>query len=87
MDSRFQMVLFSTNPSFIREAVAAGVNAIIVDWEKTGKEQRQAYADTQINYDTVKDLRIVREATDAVVICHQVFALYLFPLDKGGWFC
>jgi len=69
MDSIFELVLFSTNPPFIREAVAAGVDAIIVDWEKTGKEKRQAFADTQINYDTIEDLRLVRKATDAVVIC------------------
>ena len=69
MDSKFELVLFSTNPSFIREAVAAGIDAIIVDWEKTGKEKRQAFADTQISDDTVEDLRIVRKSTDALVIC------------------
>ncbi len=69
MDSNFELVLFSTNPSFIREAVAAGVDVIIVDWERTDKEKRQAFADTQINDDTVEDLRIVRKSTDALVIC------------------
>jgi hypothetical protein len=69
MDSKFELVLFSTNPGFIREAVAAGVDAIIVDWENIGKVRRQAFADTQINCDTIRDLRGVRGSTDNLVIC------------------
>ncbi len=42
MTEKFELVLFSTDPVFIRQAVAAGVDSIIVDWEYLGKEQRQA---------------------------------------------
>jgi HpcH/HpaI aldolase/citrate lyase family protein len=69
MTENFTFVLFSTNPTFIREAVAAGVQAVIVDWERQGKEQRQANADTQIGTDTLADLQKVRNATEALVIC------------------
>lgn len=65
----FSLLLFSTDPARIREAVAAGIDAILVDWENRGKQQRQADADTEINHDTLDDLRRVRAATDARVIC------------------
>lgn len=69
MDAKFALILFSTNPAFIRQAVASGVRGIIVDWEYIGKQTRQAFADTQINCDTLDDLRQVRACTDALVIC------------------
>lgn len=65
----FSLVLFATDPVFIKQAVAAGVDTIIVDWEYIGKEKRQGFYDTQINHDTVDDLRRVRNCTDAKVLC------------------
>ena len=47
----------------------AGVDGFIVDWECKGKEKRQAGADTEINEDTPEDLRRVRAATNARVLC------------------
>ena len=67
--SHFSLILFSTDPAFIGQAVEAGVDAIVVDWERIGKETRQTGADTQINTDTLFDLRRVRASTDATVIC------------------
>ena len=67
--TRFELLLFSTDPAFIHQAVAAGVDGITVDWERNGKPARQAGADTQINRDTLEDLRLVRASTDAQVIC------------------
>jgi hypothetical protein len=69
MSAKFMLVLFSTDPIFIRQVVAAGVGGVIVDWEYIGKEDRQSSADTQINPDTVDDLRRVRTCTEATVIC------------------
>lgn len=66
---RFDLLLFATDPAVVRDAVAAGVDGIIVDWEQRGKSERQAAADTQINHDTPDDLRRVRAATSALVIC------------------
>jgi hypothetical protein len=65
----FSLLLFSVDPTFIREAVAGGVQGIVVDWERVGKERRQASADTEINQHTLADLRAVRATTEAQVIC------------------
>ncbi|MGH2739543.1 MAG: aldolase/citrate lyase family protein [Actinomycetota bacterium] len=65
----FELLLFSTDPLLIDVAVAGGVGGIIVDWENVGKRSRQSGADTQINQDTVEDLRRVRAATKAPVVC------------------
>jgi len=69
MDREFKLILFSTDPSLIARAVAAGVDSIIVDWENIGKGTRQVFADTQINHDTLDDLKRVRKSTEAQVIC------------------
>jgi hypothetical protein len=65
----FSLMLFSTSRRFIGEAVEAGVDTIIVDWEHRNKLARQVEADTEINHDTLEDLRRVREATEARVVC------------------
>lgn len=65
----FEVFLFSTNPEVIACHVVAGVDGIVVDWESAGKKERQAGADTEINHDTVEDLRRVRAATRARVLC------------------
>ncbi len=65
----FELYLFSSRPDFIRESVAAGVAGVIVDWESRGKEARQEKWDTEINHGTPRDLEVVRQATDARVIC------------------
>ncbi|NIM95060.1 MAG: hypothetical protein GTO18_15280 [Anaerolineales bacterium] len=65
----FSLLLFSTDPEFIAQSVSAGVEGIVVDWENIGKDRRQAFADTQINRDTLDDLIRVRASTKAKVIC------------------
>jgi hypothetical protein len=65
----FSIFLFSTNPKFIAQSVSGGVEGIVVDWENIGKKKRQAFVDTQINRDTLEDLRHVRASTQAHVIC------------------
>jgi 2-keto-3-deoxy-L-rhamnonate aldolase RhmA len=65
----FGLFLFSTDPEVIARHVAAGVDGVVVDWETAGKEARQAGADTEINHDTLEDLRRVRAATGARVLC------------------
>ena len=46
--------------------MAAGVDGIVIDWERDGKRARQLAADTEINEDTELDLLRVREATNAL---------------------
>jgi hypothetical protein len=65
----FQLLLFSVDPRLIRLAVASGVAGIMVDWEQLGKATRQASADTEINRNGVDELRRVRRATEALVVC------------------
>jgi hypothetical protein len=65
----FDLWLFSTDPRIIREAVAAGVEGIVVDLERRGKRERQISADTQVGLDTFDDLERVRACTPARVVC------------------
>ena len=65
----FSLALFSTDASTVRQAAAAGVDMVVVDWEFRGKPQRQTGADTEINSDTPEDLRRIRAATDATIVC------------------
>jgi HpcH/HpaI aldolase/citrate lyase family protein len=69
LTSGFQLLLFSTDADFITSAVAAGVDGIVVDWERFGKAERQASADTQIGSDTLRDLERVRASTEALIVC------------------
>lgn len=72
----FRLTLFSTDAALIRDAIAAGIDEIIVDWEHIGKAARQSDADTQINYDTVEDLRRVRTAVDGARGSGRVTVIY-----------
>ncbi len=65
----FELFLFSVDPHFIRAAVAAGVNGVVVDWESEDKSRRQSGYDTEINRHTVADLERVRHVTDRTVLC------------------
>jgi 2-keto-3-deoxy-L-rhamnonate aldolase RhmA len=69
LSADFEFLLFCVNPDRVREAVAAGVDAVVVDWEQWGKRARQRSLDTQINEHTLEDLRAVRTASSAPVIC------------------
>lgn len=65
----FELLLFSSDLLYVTAALDAGVDAIVIDWERRGKRERQAVADTQIGVDTHEDLARVRRATNAHVIC------------------
>jgi hypothetical protein len=65
----FTLLLFSVDPVFVQQSVAAGVDGIIIDWEHVGKERRQANVDTQINRHSAQDIRNIRAVTDATIIC------------------
>ena len=62
------LYLFSTDVDYAREALAAGVDGLVVDWEHIGKQERQSGADTEVNHDTVEDLVRLRGATDAPIL-------------------
>lgn len=46
------LLLFTTDVDFALTAQAAGIDGIMVDWERRGKADRQDGYDTQINVDT-----------------------------------
>lgn len=69
MSGPFDLFLFTLDGAAAATAVRAGVDGLIVDCETRGKRTRQAGADTEINTGTAQDLRSVRAATSAKVIC------------------
>ena len=66
--NQFEFMLFTTDVVLARSALAAGVDAIVIDWECRDKERRQMGADTQINTDTPEDLARMRELAKAHVV-------------------
>ncbi len=65
----FDLFLFSVDPIFAQQAALAGVDAILIDWESKGKEQRQAGENTEINQHTPEDLRRMRQALSIPITC------------------
>ncbi len=63
------LFLFTVDPAWGRDVVAAGAAGIVVDWERRGKHRRQAGEGTQINGDTLADLVRMRAATDGRLLC------------------
>lgn len=51
-----ELFLFTVDPALASDAAAAGIDALVVDWEWRGKEERQRGADTEINRDTAQHL-------------------------------
>jgi hypothetical protein len=63
------LFLFTVDPCWGRDVVAAGAAGIVVDWERRGKARRQLGEGTQINEDTPDDLSRMRAATPGRVLC------------------
>jgi hypothetical protein len=63
------LFLFSVDPGWGRDVVAAGAAGIVVDWERRGKARRQLGEGTQINEDTPDDLSRMRAATPGRLLC------------------
>ncbi|MGZ5446328.1 MAG: aldolase/citrate lyase family protein [Thermoanaerobaculia bacterium] len=62
------LFLFTTDVDYAREALAAGIDGLVVDWEHLGKQQRQSGADTEVNHDTVEDLVRLRRSIDSPIL-------------------
>jgi hypothetical protein len=63
------LFLFTVDPAWGADVVAAGAAGIVVDWERRGKARRQLGEGTQINADTPADLARMRAATDGRLLC------------------
>jgi hypothetical protein len=64
-----ELFLFTVDPAFGRDVVAAGATGVVVDWERRGKARRQRGEGTQINADTPDDLARMRAATGGRLLC------------------
>lgn len=69
MSQPFELFLFAIEPRLLHEAVAAGVDGVIVDWERRDKHERQIGHDTEINAHTFGDLVRVRRHASCPVVC------------------
>lgn len=64
-----ELFLFTTDSEVARWALHAGVDGFVVDWEQTGKSDRQKEYDTQIGKDTLEDLhRLHTDVPDASIL-------------------
>lgn len=63
-----QLFVFTACPRLARDLDVAGVDGVVLDWERRGKARRQEGHDTQINADTPADLSAVRAATRGRVL-------------------
>ncbi len=64
-----EILLFSHDTAYAAGACAAGVAGIVVDWEWSGKADRQIGQDTEINRGTLADLDAARTFAGDRLIC------------------
>lgn len=64
-----EILLFSHDPGYSAAAIAAGVAKVVVDWESSGKAERQIGRDTEINRGTVADLIAASDVAGKQLIC------------------
>jgi len=62
-----EFFLFTADPKAALQAERAGVDSVIVDWESTGKAERQGSHGLEINHDTPHDLRRIAQAVSIPV--------------------
>lgn len=60
--------LFTTNADFARQAEIAGIDGLVVDWERRGKSARQQGYDFEINRQGVREVRRVASATKLPIL-------------------
>ncbi len=63
------LLLFTPDVSLASRSIAAGSAGIVIDWERRGKEERQAGFDTLVAQDSPEDLERMRRGVSAPVIC------------------
>ncbi|MGQ0811191.1 MAG: aldolase/citrate lyase family protein [Nitrospiraceae bacterium] len=65
----FEFLLYATDTEFIRSAVAAGVDGVVIDWEQFGRHDPRSVGRELISHRAVADLQRVRASTGAQVVC------------------
>lgn len=66
---RLEILLFTHDTNYAAAATAAGISAVVVDWEWTGKSARQSGWNTEINQGTEADLIAMRRVVAGKLIC------------------
>ncbi len=67
-NQHLEMFLFTTDVAFALRAEAAGIDAVVVDWEHKNKSHRQNGYDTQVNIDTPRDVAWLAESLSIPVL-------------------
>ena len=65
----FELLIFHRDVAMSCQLLQAGASAILIDFEHCGKEQRQKGFNTEINAQSVDDLRRLRAETDQAIMC------------------
>lgn len=60
--------LFTTSTELAQEAQAAGINRLVVDWERRGKNARQREYDFEINRQGVREVRSLAAAASLPIL-------------------
>jgi len=68
-DEPLELFLFSHDSEYAATAMAAGFNGIVIDWERSGKSERQSGWNTEINAGTEADLIAMRQHIVGTLIC------------------
>lgn len=67
--ARLALFLFHCRPELTEAAVSSGLDGMVVDWERRGKQERQAGWDTEINRHGPAELRFVARLGFPSVLC------------------
>lgn len=65
----FEFCLFTNDVAFARQARAAGIEHLVIDWENQGKHERQRGAMLESNQDTPEQLRQLQAEIPGSVLC------------------
>ncbi|GAB5527905.1 MAG: hypothetical protein Roseis2KO_57770 [Roseivirga sp.] len=69
MNQSLALYVFYTDVDKAKKCIEAGVNGIVIDWERAGKRHRQSLFDTQINQHGLRDLADARELFTGSIVC------------------
>lgn len=73
--NKFSLIYFTADTDKAVAALNAGVDAVLIDCENKGKENRQTGFNTEINYHTPEDIRPIRQAAPSGRILCRVNAV------------
>jgi hypothetical protein len=66
---QFEFCLFTNDVAFARQARAAGIDHLVIDWENQGKHDRQLGAQLESNQDTPEQLKRLQAEVPGSVLC------------------